>query len=71
MTSKLPSEKIITKIINHVPKLFSSPKSSRKKPSVTFLKHFLNIMIRNIKIHNIFGVFEISKSMEPNKCIKK
>jgi hypothetical protein len=25
-------------------------------------------MIRNIKIHNIFDIIEISKSMEPNKC---
>ncbi len=28
----------------------------------------LNAMIRNIKIHNIFYIIEISKSMEPNKC---
>jgi hypothetical protein len=28
-------------------------------------------MIRNIKIHNIFNMIEISKSMEPNKCIHK
>jgi hypothetical protein len=33
-----------------------------------FLKRFLNAMIRNIKIHNIL---DISKFMEPNKCIKK
>jgi hypothetical protein len=26
-------------------------------------------MIRNIKIHNICNIIEISKSMEPNKCI--
>jgi hypothetical protein len=26
-------------------------------------------MIRNMKIHNIFNIIEISKSMEPNKCI--
>jgi hypothetical protein len=45
------------------------PKSSRKKPNVTFLKLFLNAMIRNIKIHNIFDIIEILKSMEPNKCI--
>jgi hypothetical protein len=25
-------------------------------------------MIRNIKIHNILDVIEISKSIEPNKC---
>jgi hypothetical protein len=35
---------------------------------VTFLKLFLTAMIRNIKIHNIFNIIEISKSMEPNKC---
>ncbi len=29
---------------------------------------FLNAMIRNIKIYNIFDVIEISNSMEPNKC---
>jgi hypothetical protein len=28
-------------------------------------------MIGNIKIHNIFDIIEISKSMEPNKCIQK
>jgi hypothetical protein len=28
-------------------------------------------MIRNIKIHNILGIIEISKFMEPNKCIQK
>jgi len=28
-------------------------------------------MIKNIKIHNILDIIEISKSMEPNKCIKK
>ncbi len=28
-------------------------------------------MIKNIKIHNIINIFEISKSMEPNKCIQK
>jgi len=33
-----------------------------------FFKLFLNAMIRNIKIHNILDIMEISKSMEPNKC---
>jgi hypothetical protein len=32
---------------------------------------FLNAMIKKIKIKNIFDIIEISKSMEPNKCIKK
>jgi hypothetical protein len=37
-----------------------------------FLRFFLNAMIRNIKIQDIFDIIEISKSMEPNKCnIKK
>jgi len=36
-----------------------------------FLKLFLNAMIRNIKIHTIIDIIEISKSMEPNKCIQK
>jgi len=30
---------------------------------------FLNEIIRNIKIHNILDITEISKSMKPNKCI--
>jgi hypothetical protein len=33
-----------------------------------FLKLFKNVMIRNIKIHNIFYIIEIPKFMEPNKC---
>ncbi len=36
-----------------------------------FLKLFLNVMIRDIKIHNIFYINGFSKSMEPNKCIHK
>ncbi len=27
-------------------------------------------MIKNIKIHNILDIIEISKSMKPNKCIQ-
>jgi hypothetical protein len=34
-----------------------------------FVKLFLNAMIRNIKIHNILDIIEISKSMKLNKCI--
>jgi hypothetical protein len=40
-----------------------------KEINIMFLKLFLNEMIRNIKIHNILDIIEISKSMEPNKCI--
>ncbi len=41
-----------------------------KKTSVMFLKCFLNAMIRNIKIHNILDIIEISKYMEPNKIMQ-
>jgi hypothetical protein len=37
-----------------------------KKISVTFLKRFLNAMIKNIKIHNILYIIKISKSMKLN-----
>jgi hypothetical protein len=40
-----------------------------KKTSVTFLNFFKNLMIRNSKIHNILDTIEISKSIEPSKCI--
>jgi hypothetical protein len=36
-----------------------------------FLDFFLNAMIRNIKIQKKLDIIEISKSMEPNKCIQK
>jgi len=36
-----------------------------------FLNYFLNAMIRNSKIDNIFDIIELSKSMELNKCIHK
>jgi hypothetical protein len=42
-------------------------KVQRKKTSTTFLKLFLNAMIRNIKINNILDIIEISKSMESNE----
>jgi hypothetical protein len=35
------------------------------------LKLFLNAMIRNINIHNIFDIIENSKSIEPNKFTLK
>jgi hypothetical protein len=36
-----------------------------------FLNLFLNEIIRNIKIHNILDIIEISKSMEPNNILIK
>jgi hypothetical protein len=43
-------------------------KNLRKETNVTFLELFLNAMIRNIKIHNIFDIIEISNFVKPNKC---
>jgi hypothetical protein len=40
-----------------------------KQTSITFLKLFLSAMIRNIKIHYILDVIEISKYIKLNKCI--
>jgi hypothetical protein len=36
-------------------------KKKKKGINIIFLKHFLNAMIRNIKIHNILDIIEISK----------
>jgi hypothetical protein len=44
-------------------------KKFKESNMCTFLKHFLIAMIRNIQIHNILNIVEISKSMEPNKFI--
>jgi hypothetical protein len=44
-------------------------KNSREETNITFVKLFLNAMIKNIKIHNTFDIIKISKSMERNKCI--
>jgi len=44
-------------------------KKFKKKIGVMFLNFLKNAMIKNMKIHNIFYILYISKSMEPNKCI--
>jgi hypothetical protein len=49
----------------------SNQKVQGKKISITFLKLFLNATIRNFKIYNNIDIIEISKSIEPNKCIQK
>jgi hypothetical protein len=67
MTSKLHFKKFLKKFSNHVSNLCSWPKSSKKGTSVIFLKLFLNAMIKNIKIHNILDIIQISKYIEPNK----
>jgi hypothetical protein len=41
------------------------PKSSKEKTSIMFSKLFQNAVIKNIKIHNILDIIEISKNMEP------
>jgi len=43
-------------------------KKFKERNHITFLKHFLNAMIRYIKIHNILDIIEISKYVELNKC---
>jgi hypothetical protein len=47
--------------------VFNQKKVQGKGSNATFLKPFLNVMFRNIKIHDILDMIEISKSMEPNK----
>jgi type III secretion system FlhB-like substrate exporter len=42
-----------------------------EKKGVMFLQLFLNAVIKNIRIHNIPDIVEISKSMELNKFIPK
>jgi hypothetical protein len=34
-----------------------------------YVKRFLNEMIANTKMHDILDTIEISKSIEPHKCI--
>jgi len=43
-------------------------KKFKKKTNVTFLKLFLNVMIKKITIQNIFNIIKILKSMKHNKC---
>jgi hypothetical protein len=38
---------------------------------VTFLKLFVNAMIKNIKIYNILDIIKVSKSIQPNKFLWK
>jgi hypothetical protein len=72
MSFKLPLKKIPKKKFNSCFKfVFLTKKFKERWPCITFLKHFLNAMIKNIKIQNIFDIIEISKYMELNKCIIK
>jgi hypothetical protein len=69
MTSKISSFLNHKKNFKSCLNVCSRQKSSRKKTNITFLKHFLNAMIKNIKIHNILDIIEISNSIEPSKHI--
>ncbi len=71
MTSKLPQKKNYKKNHKSYSKFVFLTKKLKEKTKIPFLKFFLNTMIKNIKIQNIINIIEISKSMEPNKCIKK
>jgi hypothetical protein len=42
-----------------------------QKNIVTFLKLFVNTMILKIKIWNILDIIKVSKSIQPNKYIRK
>jgi hypothetical protein len=61
-------KKITRKFLKHVSNLCFLFKSSRKGNNITSLKLFINVMIRNLKIHSVLNIIEISKFMEPNKC---
>jgi hypothetical protein len=61
-------KKIRRIFLNHVSNLCSLLKSSRKGTNITFLELFINVMIRNLKIHSVLDIIKISKFMEPNKC---
>jgi len=56
-------KKISKKLSNHVSNLCYYPKNSREGSNITFLKLFLNAMIMNIKIHNIFEIIEIFQKL--------
>ncbi len=45
-------------------------KNFKEKNHRDIPKTFLNAMIRNIKIHNVLDMIEISKFMESNKCTR-
>ncbi len=69
MTSKLLQEKKTQKHSQMMFQFVFLIKKFKESDKRYILKTFLNTMIGNIKIHNIFNIFEISKFVEPNKCI--
>jgi hypothetical protein len=69
MTSKSSYEENSQEIFQII--FVSNQKIQGKKTNITFLKHFFNAMIKNIKTHKFTDIIEISKFMEPNKCIQK
>jgi hypothetical protein len=46
-------------------------KKFKEKNKCYILETFPNAMIKNVKIHNILDIIDISKSMEPNKSIQR
>jgi hypothetical protein len=59
------------KIHKSCPKFVFLTKLFKEKNMHYIPEIFLYAMIMNIEIKNIIDIIEISKSMEPNKCIKK
>jgi hypothetical protein len=70
MTSKLPYKKFHENNFQIMFQFVFLTIKFKKKTNTTFLKLFLNAMIKNIKIHNIIDNIGFSKSMELNKCIQ-
>jgi hypothetical protein len=71
MNSKYLKKKNHKRIRKSWVKFVFLTKKFKEKNKCYVFETFLNAMIRNIKIHNILDIIKISKSMEPNECIKK
>jgi hypothetical protein len=70
MISKLPEEKKSQKNCQFMFQIYApNQKVQGRVTMLTFLKLFLNAMMRNIKIHNISDIIRTSKSMELDKYI--
>lgn len=68
----MPS-KISLEILKKKPKtccklVFLTKQFKKKNIVYTFLKHFLNTMIKNMKIQNILDIIKTKKSIQLNKC---
>jgi hypothetical protein len=67
MTSKLTFFLVPKKTLKSYFKFVFLTKQLKEKYQHTLLKLFLNAIIKNIKLNNIFDIIEVSKSMKTNK----